>query len=103
MRFTAILISLCLAVIMSAQENKNVKMWEGTLELPSYIIDAPEVAPIFDRDYSYQRARRSVYPYPLNDNMTRKREMVSTKRYILRMSMYNSVCFLKLEAVCSMP
>ena len=58
-------------------------MWEGTLELPSYIIDAPEVAPIFDRDYSYQRARRSVYPYPLNDNMTRKREMVSYKALYL--------------------
>ncbi len=50
-------------------------MWEGTLELPSYVVDAPEVAPIFDRAYSYQRARRSVYPYPLNDNMTRRREI----------------------------
>lgn len=70
------IIAACLlgGVAATAQDDA-VKMWEGTLELPSYILDAPETAPIFDRAYSYQRARRSVYPYPLNDNMTRRREI----------------------------
>jgi len=56
---------LCAA---SAQE-AGVKAWEGTLEMPTYIGSAPESAPIFERDWSYQRARRSVYPYVLDDNM----------------------------------
>ena len=56
---------LCAA---SAQE-AGVKAWEGTLEMPTYIGSAPETAPIFERDWSYQRARRSVYPYVLDDNM----------------------------------
>ena len=37
--------------------------------MPTYIGSAPESAPIFERDWSYQRARRSVYPYVLDDNM----------------------------------
>ena len=44
---------------------------EGTLELPTYVLNAAETAPIFERDWSYQRARRSVHPYALDDNMTR--------------------------------
>lgn len=52
----------------SAQED-GVKAWEGTIEMPTYIGSAPETAPIFERDWSYQRARRSVYPYVLDDNM----------------------------------
>ena len=53
---------------ISAQE-AGVKAWEGTIEMPTYIGSAPETAPIFERDWSYQRARRSVYPYVLDDNM----------------------------------
>lgn len=41
---------------------------EGTLELPTYVLNAAETAPIFERDWSYQPARRSVYPYALDDN-----------------------------------
>lgn len=47
-----------------------VKMWEGTVELPTYRVNAPEKAPLFERDFAYQRAKRSVYPYPMNDNPT---------------------------------
>ena len=53
---------------VSAQE-AGVKAWEGTIDMPTYIGSAPETAPIFERDWSYQRARRSVYPYVLDDNM----------------------------------
>ena len=56
---------------------QGVKAYEGTITLPTYLLDPAEQAPIFERDWSYQRARRSVYPYPLNDNMTRNREDVT--------------------------
>lgn len=52
----------------SAQEG-GVKAWKGTLDMPAYTGSPAEVAPIFERDWSYQRARRSVYPYVLDDNM----------------------------------
>lgn len=58
-------------------QDSSVKIWEGTLVLPTYELGAPEAAPIFDCDWSYQRARRSVYPYSLNDNMTRNKSEVS--------------------------
>ena len=56
------------SLAVRAQES-GVKAWEGELEMPTYIGSAPESAPIFERDWSYQRARRSVYPYVLDDNM----------------------------------
>ena len=62
---SSLFLMLCAA---SAQED-GVKAWEGTIEMPTYIGSAPETAPIFERDWSYQRARRSVYPYVLDDNM----------------------------------
>ena len=85
-------LSLTAAFRVAGQEGP-VKIWEGTLELPSYTVDAPETAPIFDRAYSYQRARRSVYPYPLNDNMTRRREMRSFQALYLE-NEYIQLCIL---------
>ena len=71
-----ILISL-LMLSASIAKADNVKAWEGTITMPTYMLDPAEKAPIFERDWSYQRAKRSVYPYPLNDNMTRRREEVT--------------------------
>ena len=61
--------SLFLMLCAASAQEAGVKAWEGTLEMPTYIGSAPESAPIFERDWSYQRARRSVYPYVLDDNM----------------------------------
>ena len=73
------IIFLLTLLIASASIAKadNVKAWEGTITMPTYMLDPAEKAPIFERDWSYQRAKRSVYPYPLNDNMTRRREEVT--------------------------
>ncbi|MDR1683636.1 MAG: DUF5107 domain-containing protein [Candidatus Symbiothrix sp.] len=82
------------AVVLSATAgNDRVKIWEGRLELPTYRMNLAETAPFFDRDYSYQRARRSVYPYSMNDNMTRKRENVSYKALYLE-NEYVKLCIL---------
>ncbi|GHU67289.1 hypothetical protein FACS189413_01780 [Bacteroidia bacterium] len=82
------------AVILSATANNDqVKISEGTLDLPTYQMNAAETAPFFERDYSYQRARRSVYPYPMNDNMTRKRENVTYKALYLE-NEYVKLCVL---------
>ncbi|MDR1720109.1 MAG: DUF5107 domain-containing protein [Dysgonamonadaceae bacterium] len=77
---------------ISAQDS-FVKAWEGTLEIPSYKIGPSETAPIFDCDWSYQRARRAVYPYSLNDNFTRKKENVTYKALYLE-NEYVQLCVL---------
>lgn len=87
------LLVLCASVPFGATANDVVNAWEGTLELPTYVLKQPEASPIFDRDYSYQRARRSVYPYVMNDNMTRNREVVSYKALYLE-NEYVELCVL---------
>lgn len=75
------------------RETDVVKAWEGTIDMPTYLLDAPEEAPIFERDWSYQRARRSVYPYLLNDNMTRKKDTVTYKALYME-NEYVELCVL---------
>ena len=89
-----ILVSIALlAGISAGAYAQNVKAWEGTLDLPTYLLDPAEKAPVFDRDWSYQRARRSVYPYALNDNMTRNREVVTYQALYLE-NEYVKLCVL---------
>ena len=75
------------------RETDVVKAWEGTIDMPTYLLDAPEEAPVFERDWSYQRARRSVYPYLLNDNMTRKKDTVTYKALYME-NEYVELCVL---------
>lgn len=74
----SILITIALATLVPVLcRAQGVKAYEGTITMPTYLLDPAEQAPIFERDWSYQRAKRSVYPYPLNDNMTRNRQDVT--------------------------
>ena len=75
---TAMLMLSAAMFASKAQETgAGVRAWEDKITMPTYLLDPAEQAPIFERDWSYQRAKRSVYPYPLNDNMTRRREDVT--------------------------
>lgn len=67
-KFLATLVlTLLLAGSSLLAQNGPVKIWKGTIDLPTYVTYAPEKAPFFSRDFAYQRAKRSVYPYPMND------------------------------------
>ena len=88
-----LILAALLAIACCTAQAQSVKAWEGTLDLPTYLLDPAEQAPVFDRDWSYQRARRSVYPYPLNDNMTRKREIVTYQALYLE-NEYVKLCVL---------
>ena len=76
-----------------AQENGPVKAWEGTIDLPTYRVNAPEKAPLFERDFAYQRAKRGVYPYAMNDNPTNEK-VDSTHRALYLENDYVKVCVL---------
>ena len=53
----------------------EVSISEGTIDLPYYEIAPAEKSPVFDCKWSYQRARRSIYPYALNDNLYARRAL----------------------------
>ena len=60
----AILPLVFLPIALAAQ----VRAWEGPIEYKTYVYKPAEVAPVFEFDYNYQQARRSVYPMQMNDN-----------------------------------
>ena len=67
MRDCVLFLCCTLALIIKAEDAVSIR--EGSIDLPSYEISAPEKSPVFDCKWSYQRARRSIYPYALNDNL----------------------------------
>ena len=88
--------TICLAAlstIMVSAKNGPVKMWEGTIDLPTYRVDAPERAPLFERDFAYQRAKRGVYPYAMNDNPTNVK-VDSTHKALYLENDYLKLCVL---------
>ena len=68
-------------------------MWEGVENLPTYRVNAPEKAPLFERDFAYQRAKRGVYPYAMNDNPTIEK-VDSAHRALYLENDYVKVCVL---------
>ena len=90
--FFAIFCCLTLAAVAGA-ENGPVKIWEGTIDLPTYQTFAPEKAPLFARDFAYQRAKRWVYPYPMNDYVSDVKKD-STHRALFLENDYIKVCVL---------
>lgn len=85
---------LCFASLFALAAAANVTMTDGTIELPSYAISAPEKSPIFDCLWSYQRARRSIYPYVLNDNLYAQKSEMKTWKALYLENEYLKVCVL---------
>lgn len=70
-----ILFLVAVAAVVSAYADGKVRIWSEPLELPTYELGAPEKAPSFSRNFAFQRARRSVYPLAMNDNITNHKQM----------------------------
>ena len=87
------LLSLTSGSLFLGAQNGPVKCWEGTIDLPTYITYAPEKAPLFARDFAYQRAKRAVYPYPMNDYVS-DIKVDSTHRALYLENDYIKVCVL---------
>lgn len=86
-------LALALATFSAGAQNGPVKAWEGTIDLPTYRVNAPEKAPLFERDFAYQRAKRGVYPYAMNDNPTNEK-VDSTHLALFIENDYLKVCVL---------
>ena len=84
---------ILLASLALSAQNGPVRMWEGVENLPTYRVNAPEKAPLFERDFAYQRAKRGVYPYAMNDNPTIEK-VDSAHRALYLENDYVKVCVL---------
>ena len=69
--FVTILLTGC-----SFEVTGQVKISEDTLVIPTYLVKPPTQLPIFYEGRSHQGVQRHVYPYPLNDNLTREKKNV---------------------------
>ena len=83
-----------LVVFAAFAVRAEVSLTEGTIDLPTYAISAPEKSPVFDCKWSYQRARRSIYPYTLNDNLYAEKSEVRTWKALYLENEYLKICVL---------
>jgi tetratricopeptide (TPR) repeat protein len=78
-----LMITLLFAVIISGctsgsggRDNGKLSVREDSLLIPTYVSLAPNPMPRFYEGLSHQGVQRRVYPYPMNDNLTRRKEDV---------------------------
>ena len=60
-----------------------VRVWEEPLTLPTYRLDPPGLNPMFYTNESYQGAKKKIYPYPFQDQVTNIREEKTYKALYL--------------------
>ncbi|RPJ55046.1 MAG: DUF5107 domain-containing protein [Acidobacteria bacterium] len=70
---------LCTAFCITAMANSAVRIWEESVNIPTYQIGPPDPNPLFYSNESYQGAQRRIYPYPMLDDLKHVRADKSYK------------------------
>lgn len=52
---------------------KTVRIWEESTLIPTYVVDPQSTNPRFYEGRAYQGAQGRIYPYPVNENLSRKK------------------------------
>jgi tetratricopeptide (TPR) repeat protein len=68
----AIVLSVCLASANAG--DSAVRVWQEPLVIPTYLLGQADKNPIFYAGRKYQGAQGPVYPYPMLDRLSQKRE-----------------------------
>jgi len=76
-----------------AQTGNEVRIWEDTINLPTYRLNPPDVNPRFFTHQSYQGASKVIYPYAMQDNLSSERVMQTYKALYLE-NEYIKLCVL---------
>jgi tetratricopeptide (TPR) repeat protein len=70
--------ALCVLVLLlftgAAQTDESVQVREDSLIIPTYLVNPPNPMPRFYEGRSHQGVQRRVYPYPMNDGLTREKQ-----------------------------
>ncbi|KPL13939.1 MAG: hypothetical protein AMS26_12515, partial [Bacteroides sp. SM23_62] len=65
-----------LIVFCAGNVSAQVQVREDTLLIPTYLVDPPNPMPRFYEGKTHQGVQRRIYPYPMNDGLTRvKKDM----------------------------
>jgi tetratricopeptide (TPR) repeat protein len=73
--FAALLLPPVARADSTMSSGGQVSVTEDTLTLPTYLVNPPSPLPRFyESGSSHQGVQRRVYPYPMNDNLTRAME-----------------------------
>ena len=77
-RMNILILSLFFILLMgeltSAGNNSDVQVREDSLIIPTYLVNPPNPMPRFYEGRSHQGVQRRVYPYPMNDGLTREKK-----------------------------
>ncbi len=77
----------------TAQTAMAARAWEEPLVIPTYLVEAPDLYPIFYAGRAYQGAKGPVYPYPFLDRLTDVRQDKTYKAVYLE-NRYLKLCIL---------
>jgi tetratricopeptide (TPR) repeat protein len=58
----------------AAQTDEPVQVREDSLVIPTYLVNPPNPMPRFYEGRTHQGVQRRVYPYPMNDGLTREKQ-----------------------------
>ena len=67
---------LCLIIVVSCLPDKllaTVETNQDSLTIPTYLVEPPNPMPRFYEGGTHQGVQRRIYPYPMNDNLTRNK------------------------------
>lgn len=73
---------LCAIVLLAAlatNTRADTKAWVEDIKLPTYKVAPPDPSPRFYAGRTYQGAKATFYPYPVWDQMTDQKEVVTYK------------------------
>ena len=80
MRKTVLLTTILLSISLNnnfgqstSDSNNIVRIWEEPTVIPTYLVGLPGTSPRFYDGRAYQGAQGRVYPYPINENLSRIR------------------------------
>ncbi len=83
-KFVLLFVFLFTGSLLFAQRDAEpVKLREDTVLIPTYLVDKPEVNPLFYVPIEYQNAQLHIYPYPYIDKLTDNRVKKAHKALIL--------------------
>ena len=95
LRHTALVFFLVssLGSFVPARAAESVRIWEESLVVPTYLIEAPDPNPVFYFGRAYQGAQGPVYPYPFLDRLT-DRKVDKSYRAVYLENEFLKICVL---------
>jgi tetratricopeptide (TPR) repeat protein len=71
----SILLAICTVILLgNSPSSAQVKAWEDSLVIPTYLVNPPNPMPRFYEGRTHQGVQRHIYPYPMNDGLTRDKQ-----------------------------